>query len=266
MSSARRRRTQRDLSHVLYCPLCRDRLEPPGHTVDGSLLALPASGAVRAVRVVVDDERLSVDLANGATISVPTAWSTRLAQATPAQRAASLISADGESLHWAEIDEDIGVSHLLGIPEDLASAANGATIYPPHPAAEIMQHVAFLVLALLRAVAGTLREDGADVSAGLISRGSSSTMTLAFEADSNEEGRSLIFHLTSAGREVMVEVTIVNDEQVLIAAIGTATVDRVDLAHVALALVRAGIARLAATFRPEADPDIGDPAQREPEP
>lgn len=256
-------RSQRNLSHVLYCPLCRYRLEPPGQTVDGWPIALPAAEAVRAVRVVVDDQRLTVDLANGATISVPTARSTRLSAATPEQRAAALISEDGESLHWAEIDEDIGVSHLLGIPEDLASAANGSTIYPPHPDAELAQHVAALLLALLRSEAGNLERIGVGASAVLISRGASSTVTLTFEADSGEAGRSLIVHLTSAGRDATVEIKIVDDEQNLIAAVGAATVDPVDLAQVALALARAGIARLAVAVQPETGPSIGDTARRE---
>lgn len=146
--------------------LCRHRLEPPGHTVDGSPLALPAAAAARAVRVVIDDEHITVDLVTGATITVPTAWSTRQPQATPGQRAAQLISEDGGSMLRDEIDEDIGVSHLLGIPEELASAANGSTIHPPHPDAEITQHVAALVLALLRGAAYRLRRSGVGARAG----------------------------------------------------------------------------------------------------
>jgi hypothetical protein len=45
------------------------------------------------------------------------AWSWRLSEATPDQRARFEIIASGSGIHWPEIDEDIGVEWMLhGIP------------------------------------------------------------------------------------------------------------------------------------------------------
>lgn len=73
---------------------------------------------VRTVRV--DDERLSVDLVDGRTVTAPLAWFPRLARATSAQRARWEISAGGHGIHWPEIDEDLGVEGLLrgSAPDD----------------------------------------------------------------------------------------------------------------------------------------------------
>jgi len=46
-------------------------------------------------------------LADGRIISVPLAWSWRLAAATPAQRANYEIIGDGLGVHWSDVDEDI---------------------------------------------------------------------------------------------------------------------------------------------------------------
>lgn len=135
------------------------------------------------------------------------------------------------------------------------------------PDAEITQHVAALVLALLRAGVGALEEAGATAARAVrISRAASSTVTLALKVGSKEEGRSLIVKLTSADRGELVEVSIVNDEGSVLRAIGSATVDRVDLAQVALALARAGTARLAVVLRSESAASPVGAADRDPEP
>ena len=56
---------------------------------------------------------LSVDLADGRTISVPLVWFPRLADATPAQRRRWKISSGGYAIHWPGIDEDISTEGLL---------------------------------------------------------------------------------------------------------------------------------------------------------
>lgn len=43
------------------------------------------------------------------TISVPLAWSWRLSEDTPEQRANYEIICDGQTIHWPEIDEDLSV-------------------------------------------------------------------------------------------------------------------------------------------------------------
>jgi hypothetical protein len=61
----------------------------------------------------VSDEALTVDLEDGRTISVPIGWYPRLSHATPAERENFQITGAGYSIHWPELDEDIGVDGLL---------------------------------------------------------------------------------------------------------------------------------------------------------
>lgn len=52
-------------------------------------------------------------LADGRVISVPLAWSWRLSEATPAQRANFRLIGAGQVVHWPDIDEDISVEGML---------------------------------------------------------------------------------------------------------------------------------------------------------
>jgi Protein of unknown function (DUF2442) len=71
----------------------------------------------RAKAVEVTGEAIIAHLVDGRTISVPLAWSWRLSDATPQQRAHWELIGDGEGFHWPEIDEDISVQGMLtGIP------------------------------------------------------------------------------------------------------------------------------------------------------
>ena len=63
------------------------------------------------VAVRVTDDTLSVDLADGRTISVPVAWYPRLLHGTPAERANYELMYDG--IHWEDLNEDISVEGLL---------------------------------------------------------------------------------------------------------------------------------------------------------
>lgn len=67
----------------------------------------------RVMSVRIDDERLSVDLMNGRTITVPLAWYPRLFEATPEQRANWEIAGGGYGIHWPEVDEDLSTEGLL---------------------------------------------------------------------------------------------------------------------------------------------------------
>ncbi len=69
-----------------------------------------------AVAVWSDPERLHLRLADGRELSVPLAWFPRLERATVAQRAAYRIWDGGAAIRWEEIDEDISVPILLGLP------------------------------------------------------------------------------------------------------------------------------------------------------
>lgn len=74
--------------------------------------------AVRATRVSCSADRLYVQLTDEREISVPLAWFPRLSHATPEQRDAWELIGQGVGIHWEEIDEDISVAGLLGLPED----------------------------------------------------------------------------------------------------------------------------------------------------
>jgi hypothetical protein len=77
-----------------------------------STAAQPGSDPrARAIEVTAD---LSIaHLIDGRTISVPLAWSWRLAEATPEQREHYEIIGDGTGVHWPDIDEDISVEGML---------------------------------------------------------------------------------------------------------------------------------------------------------
>ena len=67
----------------------------------------------RAQAVNVTDDALTVDLADGRTITVPLAWYPRLLQASPAERVNWRFVGDRQGIHWADLDEDISVEGLL---------------------------------------------------------------------------------------------------------------------------------------------------------
>jgi len=67
----------------------------------------------RASHVDVSEDTLTVDLVDGRTISVPTAWYPRLLQGTPGERDHWRISGAGEGIHWPDLDEDVSVENLL---------------------------------------------------------------------------------------------------------------------------------------------------------
>jgi hypothetical protein len=72
-----------------------------------------------AVDVSVSDELLTVKLADGREISVPTAWYPRLANGTAKERSKWTISYSGRGLHWEALDEDISVKGLIaGLPSN----------------------------------------------------------------------------------------------------------------------------------------------------
>jgi Protein of unknown function (DUF2442) len=78
----------------------------------------------RAVSVTMTDDTLSVDLEDGRTIAVPIGWYPRLAHGSAAERANVRISSAGYSLHWPELDEDVGVEGLLLGKPSTESAAS----------------------------------------------------------------------------------------------------------------------------------------------
>lgn len=58
-----------------------------------------------------------VHLQDGRSLTVPIEWFPRLRDATPEQRNRFEFSGSGYGIHWPEIDEDISVPGLLGLPD-----------------------------------------------------------------------------------------------------------------------------------------------------
>ena len=66
---------------------------------------------IHKIRVTKDE--IIADLLDGRVIRVPIAWSWRLSEATPAQRANFRLIGGGRGVHWPEVDEDLSVEGLL---------------------------------------------------------------------------------------------------------------------------------------------------------
>ena len=66
-----------------------------------------------ATGVVVTDDTLTVDLSDGQTVSVPLAWYPRLLNATPEERSNWRLVAQGEGMHWPDVNEDISVASVI---------------------------------------------------------------------------------------------------------------------------------------------------------
>lgn len=85
---------------------------------------IAAANEPRIIAVAVTDETISAQLADGRTISVPLAWSWRLADASVAQRNHFEILGSGEGVHWPDVDEDFSALGML----------TGLPARPPNPA------------------------------------------------------------------------------------------------------------------------------------
>jgi hypothetical protein len=89
----------------------------------------------RIGHVVVTDETITAHLVDGRVISVPLAWSWRLSDATPAQRANWQLIGDGYGIHWPDIDEDLSADGLLnGVPARRPRSQVTAKRAPADPA------------------------------------------------------------------------------------------------------------------------------------
>ena len=70
-----------------------------------------------AADVRLDREMLFVRLADGREIGAPLTWFPRLQAATPEQRGNWRLIGRGLGIHWPDVDEDISVAGLLGLPD-----------------------------------------------------------------------------------------------------------------------------------------------------
>ena len=74
--------------------------------------------------VRLSGDTLSLDLADGRTVSVPLDWYPRLLQATEEERGNWRLLGQGMGIHWPDLDEDISVEViLLGKPSGESQAS-----------------------------------------------------------------------------------------------------------------------------------------------
>ena len=67
----------------------------------------------RVIDVTFTADSMSVDLADGRTITVPLAWYPRLLHASSGALLNWRISASGYGIHWPDLDEDLSSDGLL---------------------------------------------------------------------------------------------------------------------------------------------------------
>ena len=81
--------------------------------MNGTHTVVMTAIAAKIIQVNISDDTLQVDLEDGRTIAVPIGWYPRLAYATQPEREHFQISGAGYSIHWPDLDEDIGVEGML---------------------------------------------------------------------------------------------------------------------------------------------------------
>jgi hypothetical protein len=70
----------------------------------------------QALNVEFAGASICLTLTDGREISAPLAWFPRLRDASDAQRANWRLIGHGEGVHWPDLDEDVSVNALLGLP------------------------------------------------------------------------------------------------------------------------------------------------------
>ena len=76
-------------------------------------MTIAVNSEPRIVSVKVTNSAIIAALADGRTVSVPLAWSWRLAEATAKQRQNFKIIGSGQGVHWPDVDEDISAMGML---------------------------------------------------------------------------------------------------------------------------------------------------------
>lgn len=69
-----------------------------------------------ATDVTFGDSVMRVALADGRELSVPLEWFPRLRDASPALRQNWRLIGHGEGINWPDLDDDVSVGALLGLP------------------------------------------------------------------------------------------------------------------------------------------------------
>jgi hypothetical protein len=79
---------------------------------------------IRVRDVHIGRDRLTVDLMDGRSITVPIAWYPRLLAATATQRRRWEMAGGGYGIHWPLLDEDLSTEGLLrGAPAPVVQRA-----------------------------------------------------------------------------------------------------------------------------------------------
>jgi hypothetical protein len=73
------------------------------------------STRVRAVSF--DADQIWFKLEDGRTLGVPLVWFPRLHRASPQQRSIWELIPGEDAVHWPQLDEDVSVTALLGLPD-----------------------------------------------------------------------------------------------------------------------------------------------------
>jgi hypothetical protein len=71
----------------------------------------------RAAQVSFSDGALVLGLSDGRTLSVPLEWFPRLRDASADQRKNWRLISRGYGIHWPDLDVDVCVPSLLGLPD-----------------------------------------------------------------------------------------------------------------------------------------------------
>jgi hypothetical protein len=96
-------------------------------------MSTAVSTEVSIARVEVSDDTITAYLADGRVISVPLAWSWRLSDATPRQRANWRLIGRGHGVHWPDVDEDISAEGMLsGTPARRPARRVRRAVAPAH--------------------------------------------------------------------------------------------------------------------------------------
>ena len=66
-----------------------------------------------AIHVVIREQRLVVELADGRSLIVPLSWYPRLLHASDVERKNWQLLGDGYAIEWSDLDEHIGIEGLL---------------------------------------------------------------------------------------------------------------------------------------------------------
>ena len=80
-----------------------------------SLVVKAPDARARGIELIPD--ALVVHLEDGRSLTVPLEWFPRLRDALPATRTRWELMGGGLGIHWPELDEDLSVAGLLGLPD-----------------------------------------------------------------------------------------------------------------------------------------------------